>query len=307
MEPRLSDEPSQGSCVGFDIRSRLTFQGLRAGGGTPLYVAERTDLQPIGDLIRTWVSRPDNPFHARLFRDGHRYAFWSSDAGWYHIDPTIPSISVTSGADPLRRELRMFGVPTAICTLAQGDVSIHASAVEIHGQGVLLAGPSKYGKTTLAAAFAQAGHRLLSEDSTRCSTNGPPAIWPGPAVIRLRADVAGYLRVPGAHAASAEEGRVPLVLDERSRGDGGPVPLRAIVILRQDPEATRLQPAPAVEAVRDLLALTFDLPTSSSRALSFARVTDLTAQVDVLNLYRPLTMESLDDVVVLVQRHVGAG
>jgi hypothetical protein len=187
--------------MGYEVRSTLPFQTLRAGGGTPLYVEERTDLAGDGELIQTWMARPGNPFHGRLLKDGSQFAFWASDAGWFVIDPALPSITITAGTNSLHRELRLFGVPTAICAFDRGDISIHASAVEVLGHGVLLAGPSRYGKTTLAAAFAQAGHRLLTEDSTRCSTDGGPAILPGPAAIRLRPDVASWLTIPGTRAA----------------------------------------------------------------------------------------------------------
>jgi len=302
----LSGLPVQGTCVGFEVRSGLSFQTLRRGGGTPLYVEERSDLVPEGELVRIWKARPDNPFHGRLLKAGNRYAYWASDAGLFMIDPTIPSITVEAGANTLRRELRLFGVPTAICALEQGDITIHASAVEVLGQGVLLAGPSRYGKTTLAAAFAQAGHRLLSEDSVRCSTNDPPSVWPGPAALRLRGDVAPQLSLPGARAVAAEEGRVPMIIDEQFRGDGAALPLRAIVILREASASAMLEPVSAVEAVRDLLALTFQLHGASNRAESFARVADLAGRVPTFNLHRQMTVESLGEVVNLVERRVSA-
>lgn len=117
--------------------------------------------------------------------------------------------------------------------------------------------------------------------------------------------MAQWLHIPGARAAAAEEGRVSLILDEKSRGDGGPVPLRAVVILREGTEVPTMRPAPAVEAVRDVLALTFHLPSAASRAASFARVADLTVQVEILNLHRRMTIASLGDVVTLVERHLG--
>jgi hypothetical protein len=274
-----------------------------------LYVEARPDLVLEGELVRIWTARPDNAFHGRLLTTGNRYAYWASDAGLFVIDPTVPSIAIEAGAMTLRRELRLFGVPTAICALEDGDVSIHASAVEVFGQGVLLAGPSKYGKTTLAAAFTQAGHRLLSEDAIRCSPSDPPIVWPGPAALRLRSDMAPQLSLPGARAAAAEEGRVPLVIDDRFRGDGAAVPLGAIIILRESSASTSplLNAAPAVEVVRDLMALTFQLHGPANRGETFARVADLASRVRTLNLHRSMTIESLGDVVRLVERHVGAG
>lgn len=306
MPPDRTDFPAQGTCVGFEVRSTLSFQTLRADGGTPLFVDEGADVAAGGDVVRTWKPRPGNPFQGELRKDGTRYAFWASDAGWYLIDPRQPSITMTAGSNPLRRELRLFGIPTAVCLAEVGDISIHASAVEILGQAVLLAGPSRYGKTTLAASLARAGHRLLSEDSSRCSTDGRPSVWPGPAAVRLRADVAPLMNIPGARAIEADEGRVPLVIDEPFRGSGAAIPLGAILILRASGPsvAARLEPVRPMDAVRDLLALTFHLPGATGQAASFSRVADLVARVPAFNLYRPMTIESLDDVTALLERHL---
>ncbi len=306
MAGDIPDTTPRGSCHGFEIRSGLAFRSLRSGGGTALYVGERDDLAPEGELVAIWHARPDNPFHGRLLRDGSHYAFWTSDAGWYVIDPVRSAVLVSSGADALRRELRLLGVPTSICTLEQGDVSVHASGVDIAGHGVLFAGPGRYGKTTLAAAFARAGHRLLSEDTSRCSVDPWPRVFPGPAVLRLRPDIARQLPVAGIPAPPAPgENRVPVLIDQAARGDGAAVPLKAIVLLDEGP-GPRLAPVTAAEAVRDVLALAFRLPSEGQRAAVFARVTDLIGGVEVLRLQRKLSIESLADVVTLVERHIAS-
>jgi hypothetical protein len=271
-----------------------------------LRVDEADDLAAHGQIVQVWKARTDNPFHGELRQDGELYWFSTSDAGLYRIDPKTPSITMTTGQDALRREMRLFGVPAAICLSELGDISIHASAVDIGGHAVLLAGPSRYGKTTLAAALTQAGHRLLSEDSIRCGVAGRALVWPGPAAVRLRSDVASGLRIPGARVVVRDKGRVALIIDEPFRGDGHPVPLGAIVILHpgEATEPPRLEPAAPAAAIRDLLALTFHLPGASGRATSFSRITDLVALAPTFNLYRPMTIESLDEVRTLLEGQV---
>jgi hypothetical protein len=295
---------ARGSCHGYSIRAGFDFRTLRSGGGTPLHVREESDLDAVGELVATWEARPGNPFHGRLLRDGAGYAFWTSDAGWFVIDPEQASIIVSTGVDPLRRELRMFGVPTALCTFAQGDISIHASAVEIDGNGVLLAAPSRYGKTTLAAAFARAGHRFLSEDTSRCSVDKGPAVFPGPAVLRLRSDVANSIDIVGSSHASDPDGRVPVILDPAERGNGRAVPLRAVIFLGEGAGQPVLTPVEATVALRDVFALTFRLPIDSYRAATFARVAQLVTGVETLRLRRPMTIESLGEVIAVIEEHV---
>jgi hypothetical protein len=299
--------PAQGSCAGYEIRSSVHFHTLRAGGGTALYVDEQPGLNPVGEVVARWLPRPGNPFYGRLLKDGASYAFWASDSGWYLIDPAAPSITVGEAEDPLTREIRLFGVPAALLALESGDLTVHAAAVEVGSEAILLAGPSRYGKTTLAAAFAGAGHRVLTEDMTRCVVDGEPRVFPGPAVIRLRRDVADRMQVPGTAVSRADQDRVHLTFDEAHRGDSRSVRLRAILMLRQVTEAAELQFVSSVDAVRDLWALTFRLPTDPSRAASFERAADLAARVETLDLRRSMNLDGLPQLVKLVERHVASG
>jgi hypothetical protein len=118
--------------------------------------------------------------------------------------------------------------------------------------------------------------------------------------------VAERLHIPGALAASPEHGRVSLIFDEWLRGSGRVVPLTAILFLLPSSGAARLERVPAFEALRDVFALTFRLPTDGSRAACFARVADVTAQVQTLRLHRPMTVEALGEVVALIERHLPA-
>jgi hypothetical protein len=299
--PRAPVLPPVGTAAGHAIRTALPFLTLRSGGGTPLDVIELDGPPQAGRVLRSWSARPDHPFAARLHEAGEGTALWTSDAGWFAIDPAVPAIAVTPDVDPLRRELRLFGIPAAMCALARGDSTIHASAVEIDGQAVLFAGPGGHGKTTLAGAFAQAGHRLLSEDAARCHAGPTPTMAPGPAIIRLRADVADGLSIPAARGLDIEGDRQPFVIDADARGSGAPVPIRAIVLLR--PEAPiDLRPVPPTVAVRDLLALTFALATPAGHAAAFASIADLVASVEVLELRRPFTADGRRATVDLVDR-----
>jgi len=297
----MAEQDSRGVCLGYEVRSSIPFQTLRSGNGTPLYVEERPDLVADGETLVSWQPRPGNPFHGRLVKAGRTFGFWASDTGWYLIDPQVPSITMSPGDNPLRREVRMFGVPTSLCTMERGDVSIHASAVEVAGRAVLLAGPSRYGKTTLASALAQAGHRLLAEDSSRCSIGEPPMVMPGPAVVRLRADVVDFVDLPATRVGLDSDGRVGLIIDERDRGDGSGVPLRAILFLRSGSGPPKLEPVRTPDALRDILALTFQLPDHESRAAAFSRVADLAAGVDTLNLHRRIESDATGEVVRLIE------
>jgi hypothetical protein len=288
--------------MGFSIHSALDFRSLRSGGGSPLTVDHWSGSPPDGESLVTWRPRRGNPFHGRLLRRDGGYAFWASDAGWYVVDPAVPSIAVDGSGPSLLAELRLFGVPISLCATAAGDIALHASGVAIDGRGVLFAAPSMFGKTTTAAAFAAHGHRLLAEDTVRCGTS-PPVVYPGPAVVRLREDVASQMSLAHSVREPMPNGRVCIVLDQEHRGDGAPVPLRAIILLRSGEEIS-LQAVRKQEATRDLFALSFVLPIREQRSAVFSRIVDLVNEVEVLNLYRPLRLAAMRDVVETVEAYV---
>jgi hypothetical protein len=303
-------ERTQGTSLGFQIETSLALRTLRNVGNDrfpSLRVQDDLVDEPTGELIRTWAQRPGNPFSGRLLRDRTNFGFWASDAGWFLVDPEGRHIRLERTEVSLPRELRLFGVPAALCAFAQGDVTIHASAVEINGRAILLAGPSHIGKTTLAASLAGSGHRLLAEDSTRCSTNvraDQVVCYPGPGALRLRADVAAWLRVPGTSPVRMEDGRTCLLLDEVARGDGAAVPIQAVLIPSVGEGQPHLEPVARTEAVRDLLALTFQLPEQGSMAEAFGRIADLVGRISVFRLVRPMDSAGAADVVALVERFI---
>jgi hypothetical protein len=300
MQPR-------GACLGLEVFSDLAFRTTRPGSGTALTVHEVEDVEPIGAVIATWQPRPWNPFHAKLLQDGQRYAFWANDVGWYRIDPTIPSIGLPTSPDPLRREVRMWGVPAALTFMPLGDLSLHAAAVQIGSQAIVLAGRGRHGKTTLSAAFARAGHRVLAEDSVRCRPGPPAVVFPGPAVLRLRRDVSDRLPVPSTELALEDDDRRFLLFREEVRGNSSPVPLRAIMLLNEVEVEPRLDPVSPDRAIRDLWATAFRLPSDESRITTFGALAVLADYTEVLDLRRPYTLESLERVVELVERRMQTG
>jgi hypothetical protein len=291
---------AEGVCFGFQPRTTVPLRFLRAGEGQPLEIAEAPNDPPsVGLPLREWRP-PANPLHARLYRHDELFHLWVEDGGWYTIDPARSQILVPRGADPLRREERLWSIPALLCFLERGDVPLHGAAVEIEGGTVLLCGPSRAGKTTLAAALLGAGHRVLAEDLSCVHSTPSPAVLPGPALLRVRDDVYQRLGPPGT-VVGRDEDRIHLALDGELRGDGRAVPLRAILLLR-DGDELRSERVPAQEALRDLWGLSLKLPLEEDRARCFHGLVQLTDAVPVWNLYRPLTYTCLPGVLKEVAR-----
>jgi hypothetical protein len=222
---------------------------------------------------------------------------WVEDLGWYQINPQAPRIDLPASDDVVQREERMWGIPTALCFLGRGDLSLHAAAVEVGGRAILLAAPGRFGKTTLAAGFVQAGFRLLSEDVSCVRLSPEPTVVPGPAMLRVRRDVLRRLKLSRMHVVAERSDRVSLAIDQPWRGDCQPVPLRAVVFLKGEASVPTAESVPAARSLPDLWALNFRLPDSAAWAQSFTGIAEIAKHVPVWNLLRPLRIEKLPTTV----------
>jgi hypothetical protein len=288
-----------GTCYGFSVASPLPFAYLRGGTGEPLEVradGEQGSRQE-DELARVWTPRPDAAWTARLYRSGDRFRVSIGDAGWFEIDPGALRIGLPDATEsPIRREERLWGIPALLCFLRRGDIPLHAAVIEVDGEALLIAGPSGAGKTTLAAAFVGAGHRLLSEDLACLRRGERLAVVPGPAMLRLRTDVARRMAIAGVEV-GRDEDRVHIALPEEGRGTCEPVPVRGIVLIHGEADEVELARVPPVEALRDLWALSFNLPDDADRARCFDAVAGLAERCPVWSLRRPLRFDALDATV----------
>ena len=288
-----------GTCYGFEIRSELEFQYLRGGTGSPLEVVvapDSGDAPGDYDHVLDW----HGPVDASVFAREDRYRIWIDGSGWFEIDPAAARVSVPESDDPVRREERLWGMPALLAFAARGDVPLHAAALEIDGEAVLLAAPQTFGKTTLAAAFVGAGHRLLAEDLTCLHPSAIASVVPGPAMLRLRRDVAEALHPPGVLVVGEDAERVHLAIPPAQRGDCAAVPLRAIVLLDPSDTDAALHRAEGAEAIRDLLALSFRLPTAGALERSFAELARIVRATRVWRLSLPHRLHELERTVARI-------
>jgi hypothetical protein len=294
------------TCFGYSPRSTVGFAACRPAVDAAFDTIEISECDgelemPTPPLLEWQEER--RPF-ARLWDDAPRFTVWIDGIGWFQINRAVPSIKIPAASSGIRREARLWGVPTALCFMGRGDLPLHAAAVDVNGSAVVFAAPGRYGKTTLAAAFMQAGHRLLSEDLTCVRASPTPMVWPGPALLRVRKDAFRSLAFSDADVVDEDETRMYVLPDLEARGNGTGVPLRAIVFLRTH-DADRLV-LERVEETRsafpDLWTLSFNMPNDSDRTRCFSTITALAASVPIWNLARPLSYESLPRVIATIEK-----
>ena len=301
----MTPERRLGTCYGFAVRSQLPFRFLRGGDGEALDVFLSPPGQPAepGALLREWESADPPGHEIRVHGDGGLYRLWSSVLGWFTVDPEAPSIGVPDTHLDIGREQMALVTPTLLCFHARGDTGLHSAAIEVGGEAIVLAAPGTFGKTTLAAGFWRAGHRVLSEDLVRIRPGTEPVAIPGPAMIRLRRDVAERIALPDAEVVVESPTRVCFALDGERRGDCEPVPIRAVVLLASDGDFGLERAEPAA-AVRDLWGLCGLFPTDADYARRFEAMADLVRRVPVYTLSHPRRFEELDRTVERVANGV---
>jgi hypothetical protein len=287
---------------GWEVHSELTFSYLRSGVGEPLEVLERDPgPEPPEPPLLEWEARPEHPFHARLHAQEGGHGVWIAGMGGYTerpaVDGTPPRLTVPLGIEPVRREERLWGIPAALALIDRGDVAVHAAAVEIEGRALLFAGPGRFGKTTLAARLLQDGHRVLAEDLACVRPGKVPSVIPGPAMLRVRRDVYERLTIRGAHPVADDPERIHLAIEDEHRGSSDPVPLAGILFLRRGTPSVELFRVRPDQYLAELWSVSFNLPVDRDRHRHFDKVTTVAFSVPLWVLDRPLTFDTLDEVI----------
>jgi hypothetical protein len=289
------------ACFGFRISSSEQFRFVRHGGGGEVLNVRRT-AEPLDvdddPPTFTWTLRdPNATVNARLYGREGVFRFWASDAGWYRIDPVNRMIEMSDHPDEIRREQRLWGIPTMVCARQRGDLVLHAAAAEIEGGAVLLAAPGRFGKTTLALALHRSGYRLLTEDTACCTSSSAPELYPGPTSVRLRPDMFDGVAPAGTTVTAVRDDRIHLALDSDRAGDGRPLPVTGVIFLRESADKVFLERVKGGEALPDLWTLSLRFRGMDEHRRAFGELGHFASAVPIWNLHRPLRLTALDEVV----------
>jgi len=156
------------------------------------------------------------PFHAWDLPDGSPWTQFHRDGGGYLLRfPALADFSVAADGATVTCH-PVPGIPNAttehlylnqVLPLAlskQGRLVFHASAVEVDGGAIAFIGESGRGKSTLAASFAIAGFRFLTDDGLVVEpADRGHVVLPSHPSIRLWADSEAALIAPGTAIAPA--------------------------------------------------------------------------------------------------------
>jgi hypothetical protein len=193
----------------------------------------------------------------------------------------------------------------------RGITCLHASAVAIQGQAVAFVGPAGAGKSSIAAAFSQHGHSVLSDDVVALTDLGHGFLVQ-PAYPRVRlwpASVKGLFGAPDAlPRLTPTWDKLFLQLSEPLGFQDTPLRLAAIYMLgeRRGREArASIEPMPQRTALIDLVSNTYTtyLLNSSQRAQEFELLGRLLEYVPIHTVRAGADLENMTPTCETIVEH----
>ncbi|HXO30969.1 MAG TPA: hypothetical protein VN901_01305 [Candidatus Acidoferrales bacterium] len=172
--------------------------------------AARESFLPVGTpplavdfSVRFWVDHTHSaqpPWPKPYVRGLNHLVFAGFDSGSSMLaDPrtrrVIGRFSASMAADHSYWKTVIFPILLTTIGASVGIAELHCSCVANKQGGLLLVGPGRSGKSTLAVALAQAGFAFLSDDRTFCSwRNGKLSAWGLATTLKLRGDAQAHFR-----------------------------------------------------------------------------------------------------------------
>ncbi len=300
-------------------------QSLRPALRTAYGLAVRSDidlpeLEPLpgdgaADLTVRRGALPELPgeggFRTRFAPE--RAELWWQTVGTFRVEPGLVTASPHAGVSEDLVAYPLLGSVLALALEQLGLFTIHASAVSVGGNGVVMMGDKGAGKSTTATAMIRAGHPLIADDIV--AVDEGLRLRPGFPQVKLSPAAAAAFDAPDAvHRPTVPE--VPekcrVLLPERFAR--GATPLKRIYRLERAPAGTEpaVIPVSPIEALP--LALRFAYVTrfgaealnGAAGARHLRQAAAIAASGVLHRVIVPHALDRLPEVVALIERDAGA-
>lgn len=237
------------------------------------------DLNEDGESTLTGWKLAGGAYYRLVYSDGTEFLITRSGTQIWAVWPRTATVEDTAAY--------LLGPVMGFVLRLRGKICLHASSVAIEDRAIALLGVSGAGKSTTAAAFAQMGYRILSDDIVTLSDH-ENGFSVEPAYPRLRLWPESVSAIYGSSDAlplwTPTWNKRFLSLAEEGRFQVEALPLGAIYILserREDHRAPLIEPVSAKAALMDLVANTYatNLLDKNMRAREFETLTRLVGNV----------------------------
>lgn len=216
------------------------------------------------------------------------------------------TVHILRPGDPGWR-LYLLGAALAYLCHQRGLLPLHAATLVVGGKAIAIAGPSGYGKSTLALALSRRGHLLLSDDVTVLSPatekGGKPLILPAYPRLKLwRDSIENFGEEPESFR-RVREGLDKFDLCGLGDFDPTPRPLDGVMLLGKG-EVAALTAVPKPLAMVQLFRQISRMKTAhcmGRRPQLFAEAGAIAGAVPVWQLTRSADFADLPALVALVE------
>lgn len=209
-------------------------------------------------------------------------------------------------------EVLLFLMGSAVGALLhqRNILPLHASAIEVDGEGVIFVGPSSVGKSTLAGGFHKRDYPLLSDDVCAVTATNRllPHIIPGFPKLKLWSDALKKLE-------EDSEGLNRVRLDQDfekyfvpfDNAGNSPVPVRSVfVLVTTNTDQFEIVPLKAGDKIDPILNNTYRprfLEGLGGKKEHFKQCAAVAAKAAVIRITRPRKGFRLNELMDLVERH----
>jgi hypothetical protein len=220
-------------------------------------------------------------------------------------------IVVAPESDATSADIPIFilGTVFGILLHQREQIVLHASAVRVNGKAVLFCGSSGAGKSTLAAALAQRGYPLVTDDFCTLTVDGSgaPLVHPDGRQLKLWAQAIDRLDLAQQRGERVRQSLEKFYV-EPSEVFTEPLPLGAVYALREarPPHKPGIERPNVVDAAlllrrnayRPLLVRRMD-----QKATYFHAATMIANVAGIFHLTRTLDFAKMPDVIAMLEAH----
>lgn len=214
-----------------------------------------------------------------------------------------------AGADAGDIPIFILGTAFGILLHQRGEIVLHASAVRVNGRAILFCGPSGAGKSTLAAALAQRGYPLITDDfcAVTVTQAGTPIVHPDGRQLKLWAQAIDKLDLKQNRGARVRS-RLEKFYVDPGEAHGEALPLGALYALREarPPHAPGIERPNVVDAALLLRRMAYRpklVSRMGQRVNYFHAATAIADKAGIFYLTRALDFAAMPDVVAGLERH----
>ncbi|MFC1500042.1 hypothetical protein ACFL6T_03365 [Candidatus Zixiibacteriota bacterium] len=271
-----------------------------------------SDLLADKSARRGWRSDEDDRFTSCVLSDGSDYLRWSG-LFEFHVSSSGDVITCRSLENtPVESfQTYLLGHVLSWALLKQQVEQLHASVVEVDGRAIGFLGDSGFGKSTLSAAFLDAGYRLLTDDLLILDEVGD-GFQAHPGIARIKLDPAVAREILGGDLGGVpmnpDTGKEVILLEAgMSVPPIKPVPVGALYILASPgdesaSEGTTIKPLTPSQACVELIRNTFntfiDDPVRLQNQFNFS--TRVAERIPVKMLSYPRRLDLLPQVIEMI-------